>query len=132
MSWTAISTRDTQFNVAQVLAHLCGWKVALTLPATPEIPATVDVKMSESDTYLTLYDECDALMRLAVLAVFILTQDKALGKAIYNDFLPGALKSGRIKPAPKADVVGHGVEFIQTAVDKLKAGVSGSKVVVTL
>ena len=68
----------------------------------------------------------------AVIAAFILSQDKALGKAIYGDFLPEALKSGRVKPAPKADVVGHGVEHIQAAVDKLKAGVSGSKVVVTL
>ena len=65
-------------------------------------------------------------------AVFILTKDKDLGKAIYNDFLPVALKSGRIKPAPKANVVGNGVEHIQAAVDKLKAGVSASKVVVTI
>ncbi|KAJ9605064.1 hypothetical protein H2200_010454 [Cladophialophora chaetospira] len=108
----AISTRDTQLNVAQVLAQLGGGKIALTLPATQEIPATVNVNM--------------------IIAVFILTQDKALGKAIYNDFLPDALKSGRIKPAPTADVVGHGVEHIQAAVDKLKAGVSGSKIVVTL
>lgn len=64
--------------------------------------------------------------------MFILEQDKDLGKAIYNDFLPGALKSGRIKSAPNADVVGHGVEHVQGAVDKLKAGVSGSKIVVTL
>ena len=55
-----------------------------------------------------------------------------MGKEIYSNFLPDALKSGRIKPAPQADVVGHAVEHIQAAVDKLKAGVSGSKVVVTL
>jgi hypothetical protein len=69
---------------------------------------------------------------LLVFAAFILNQDKALGTAIYGDFLPAALKDGRIKPAPRADVVGHGVESIQAAVEKLRAGVSGSKVVVTL
>ena len=43
----AISTRDTQLNVAQILAQLGGGKIALTLPATTEIPATVDVNMGE-------------------------------------------------------------------------------------
>ncbi|KIW72390.1 hypothetical protein PV04_00587 [Phialophora macrospora] len=111
-AFDAISTRDTQLNIAQVLAQLGGGRMALTLPATPDIPATVDVKM--------------------VFAVFILDQDKALGRAIYGDFLPAALKDGRIKPAPRADVVGNGVEHIQAAAVKLRAGVSGSKVVVTL
>ena len=41
----AISTRDTQLNVAQVLAQLGGGKLALSLPATPEIPATVNASM---------------------------------------------------------------------------------------
>ena len=65
-------------------------------------------------------------------ATSILNQDKALGRAIYGDFLPDALKNGQIKPAPQPDVVGHGIEHIQAAVDKLKAGVSGSKIVVAL
>ncbi|OCT46726.1 Zinc-binding alcohol dehydrogenase domain-containing protein cipB [Cladophialophora carrionii] len=111
-AFDAISTRDTQLNVAQVLAQLGGGRIALTLPATPDMPATVNARM--------------------IFAAFILSQDKALGREIYGDFLPAALNDGRIKPAPSADVVGHGVEHIQAAVDKLRAGVSGSKVVVTL
>jgi hypothetical protein len=67
-----------------------------------------------------------------VIAAFILSRQTELGRQIYNNFLPAALKDGRVKPAPKADVVGHGLECIQAAVDKLRAGVSGSKVVVTL
>jgi hypothetical protein len=67
-----------------------------------------------------------------VIAAFEASQDQALGKAIYNDFLPGALESGSIKSAPRAEIVGHGVESIQKAVDILRDGVSGMKIVVTL
>ena len=69
---------------------------------------------------------------VTVIAAFILSHHKILGKQIYNDFLPGALRDGRIKPAPKADVVGHGIDKIEGAGRKLKAGVSASKVVVRL
>lgn len=58
--------------------------------------------------------------------------DDAIGPAIYKDFLPMALKTGQIKPRPKAVVVGHGLEVIQGAVNKLRKGVSASKLVVTL
>ncbi|OAP62420.1 hypothetical protein AYL99_04623 [Fonsecaea erecta] len=111
-AYDAASKRDTQLNVAQVLAQLGGGKMTVVLPLVEGIPATVQT----SDVY----------------APAILQQDKALGKAIYGDFLPRALEQGIIKPAPPSDVVGHGVEHIQGAVDKLRAGVSASKVVVTL
>jgi NADPH:quinone reductase-like Zn-dependent oxidoreductase len=45
---SAISTRDTQLSTSQVLAQLGGGKLALTLPPTDEIPATVTAK---SGTY---------------------------------------------------------------------------------
>lgn len=51
---------------------------------------------------------------------------------MYEDFLPKALASGQLIPAPPADVVGHGVDAIQEACKKQKAGVSGKKVVVTM
>jgi len=118
-------------NVAQVLAQLGGGKIALTLPATSDIPATVNTHMGKYPPFpLQLVSEAD--LDDTVEAVDILNQDKELGKAIYGEFLPEALKNGQIKPAPKAEIVGHGIEHVQTAVDKLKAGVSGTKLVVTL
>ncbi len=66
------------------------------------------------------------------MAGMILTQEKQLGEAIYHEFLPSALKTGQIKPAPRPDVVGHGLEYLQTALDRSRAGVSASKLVVTL
>jgi hypothetical protein len=71
-------------------------------------------------------------MSAPVLAALILTQEKQLGEAIYHDFLPSALINGQIRPAPKPDVVGHGLEYVQTALDRSRAGVSASKIVVTL
>ncbi|KIX95905.1 uncharacterized protein Z520_08160 [Fonsecaea multimorphosa CBS 102226] len=111
-AFDAAAKRDTQLNVAQVLAQLGGGKMTVVLPPIEELPATVQAS--------------------GIYAVTILQQDKALGKAIYGEFLPRALEQGTIKPAPSSDVVGHGVEHIQGAVEKLRAGVSGSKVVVTL
>lgn len=55
-----------------------------------------------------------------------------VGKAIWQDFLPQALADGRIKPTPRADVVGTGLEAIQGAMEKHKQGVSASKIVVSL
>lgn len=51
---------------------------------------------------------------------------------MWTDFLPEALKSGQLKPAPKARVVGNGLDKIQEAVDVSRKGVSASKVVITL
>ncbi|KAI0382682.1 GroES-like protein [Hypomontagnella monticulosa] len=59
-------------------------------------------------------------------------KDNFVGKAIYNDFLPEALKAGTFVPAPEPIIVGHGVGKIQEAVDRIKKGVSASKLVVTL
>jgi NADPH:quinone reductase-like Zn-dependent oxidoreductase len=52
--------------------------------------------------------------------------------AIYRDFLPSALASGRYAAAPKPTVVGHGVHDIQHAMDIQLKGVSAAKIIVTL
>lgn len=55
-----------------------------------------------------------------------------VGKAIWEDFLPAALKAGSMIPFPEPVVAGHGLESIQTGIDLLGRGVSAQKVVVTL
>ncbi|KAI1465198.1 GroES-like protein [Daldinia caldariorum] len=55
-----------------------------------------------------------------------------VGKAIYNDFLPAALKAVTFVPAPEPRIVGKGLGKIQEAVDLIKKGVSATKLVVTL
>ncbi|KAK8070467.1 hypothetical protein PG997_010670 [Apiospora hydei] len=55
-----------------------------------------------------------------------------VGKAIYEDFLPRALATGRFVAAPEPEVVGKGLEFVQTTLDKLRRGVSAKKLVVEI
>ena len=58
--------------------------------------------------------------------------DSGVGKAIYVDFLPEALATGRYAAVPEPHVVGNGLESLQPALDAQMGGVSARKVVVTL
>jgi hypothetical protein len=62
----------------------------------------------------------------------ITLRDNGVGKAVYGDYLPQALASGTFVPSPEPLVQGKGLEHVQAGVDRLMAGVSASKVVVTL
>lgn len=52
--------------------------------------------------------------------------------AVYRDFLPAAPADGRYVAAPPPTVVGTGLGDLQKALDLQRAGVSATKVVVTL
>ena len=58
--------------------------------------------------------------------------DNEVGPAIFRDYLPAALADGRFRPAPSPKVVGAGLGAIQTGLDAQRAGVSATKIVVTL
>ncbi|KAI2602594.1 zinc-binding oxidoreductase CipB [Hypoxylon sp. NC1633] len=55
-----------------------------------------------------------------------------VGAMIYNDFLPRELASGRYLVKPEPQVVGKGLEHVQEAMDTLVAGVSATKMVISL
>jgi NADPH:quinone reductase-like Zn-dependent oxidoreductase len=55
-----------------------------------------------------------------------------VGAAIYENFLPQALAQGRYIAAPPAQVVGNGLDAIETGFAVQKKGVSAEKVVVSL
>ncbi len=59
-------------------------------------------------------------------------KDNKVGPAVYVDFLPAALATGAYRAAPEATVVGHGLAAVPDALTRLRAGVSASKLVVTL
>ena len=59
-------------------------------------------------------------------------KDNAVGKAVYEDFLPKALEAGTFVPAPKPLISGKGLESVQGAVGLQQKGVSARKVVVSL
>ena len=60
------------------------------------------------------------------------TEHEDLGKWFFNDYLEKCLADGSIVSAPKVEVVPGGIESAQAALDKLKAGVSGTKLVITV
>lgn len=47
-------------------------------------------------------------------------KDNEVGPAIYADFLPAALTHGRYRAAPDPLVVGHGLQRIPAAMDRLE------------
>ena len=51
---------------------------------------------------------------------------------MWKNYVPAALASGSLQLKPDANVVGHGLDKIQDALDVLRKGVSAQKVVVTL
>ncbi|MBB5719858.1 NADPH:quinone reductase-like Zn-dependent oxidoreductase [Stakelama sediminis] len=55
-----------------------------------------------------------------------------VGPMIFNEFLPAALTSGRLRPAPNPQIAGHGLSAIPDALDRQRRGVSNGKIVVTL
>lgn len=58
--------------------------------------------------------------------------ENGVGSMIYEEFLPGALGEGRYRAVPKPEVVGKGLECVQTGFDVQRKGVSAKKVVVSL
>ena len=62
----------------------------------------------------------------------ITLRDNGIGKAVYADYLPQALATGTFIPSPEPLVQGKGLEHVQAGVDRLMAGVSAAKVVVTI
>ncbi|KAH7311922.1 zinc-binding oxidoreductase CipB [Rhexocercosporidium sp. MPI-PUGE-AT-0058] len=84
--------------------------VATVTPGFPEAPEGVEIKK--------------------VFAPSIMSNH--VGKAVFEGFLPKALKSGVYLTAPEPIIAGRGLESIQVGVDLLRKGVSAKKVVVVL
>jgi NADPH:quinone reductase-like Zn-dependent oxidoreductase len=59
-------------------------------------------------------------------------KDNEVGAAIYADFLPTALSTGAYCAEPVATVVGTGLDAIPDALAQLRAGISATKLVVSL
>jgi len=74
--------------------------------------------------------------RTGVEAKFIMLDDlvdsESVVAQIYKNYLHSALEARQFVPAPPPQVVGHGLEKIQEALEIQRLGVSGRKLVVTL
>ncbi|EPE24351.1 GroES-like protein [Glarea lozoyensis ATCC 20868] len=58
--------------------------------------------------------------------------DNGVGKMLYADYLPEALKEGTFVSSPAVRVVGRGLESVQPAFEVQRKGVSAEKIVVSL
>lgn len=107
-----ISVPDSLEKVKEVLIQAGGGrKICVTLP--------VDAKGLEG------------VEVLSIRAGEIFGNEK-LCKAIYGEFVPRGLESGRLKTVPEALIVGKGLEMVHKGLDRHKEGVSARKVVVEI
>ena len=90
-----------------------GGKLVLVLPP-PEDFAPDGIEISQTGAFKAFTEHAD------------------LGKWFFNDYLEKSLADGSILSAPQVEVVPGGIQTAQTALDKLKAGVSGKKLVITV
>jgi NADPH:quinone reductase-like Zn-dependent oxidoreductase len=59
-------------------------------------------------------------------------RDDEVGRRLWGEVLGSGLADGTLRPVPEPLVVGTGLDSVQTALDRQRAGVSARKVVVTL
>lgn len=102
----AVATPETYARDLAILAKLGGGHLACVHPPPADAPANVMAGM--------------------IFAV------NDVATPVYKDYVTPALRAGRLQRLPPPTVVGKGLEHIQDALTKSKAGVSATKLVVEL
>lgn len=102
----AISIPETYAKDLAILEKLGGGELACSHPPPAEVPANVKAGM--------------------IFAV------NDVVTPVWETFVTPALEAGKLKTLPPPTVVGTGLEYVQEALKKSKAGVSGTKLVVAL
>ncbi|KAJ4377536.1 hypothetical protein N0V83_000361 [Neocucurbitaria cava] len=102
----AISIPETYANDLAILAQLGGGHLVCSHPPPSDVPVNVKPGM--------------------IFAV------NDIATPVWKDYVTSALQTGKLQCLPPPTIVGNGLEYIQEALDKLKAGVSATKLVVTL
>jgi len=114
LGFDTITEGDTAQRCADIVLACGGEKLVLVgpWPSTETKPEGIEISMP--------------------LAAKLFTDQAQLGAWLFNEYLQNALSNGSIVPAPRIEVAGGGIAAAQKALDRLKAGVSGRKLVVTL
>ena len=102
----AISITETIDHDVAILTKLGGGSIATTHPPPEGLPSKVKAAMIWPVDEVTV--------------------------PIWEEYVTPALNSGKLRCIPKPFVVGHGLESVQEALDKNRAGVSAMKLVVEL
>ena len=127
--YDAIGLNDTVRKSAEILKAVEGkGLVASVLDPPGDLPDGIAAKSCMSLVLLRV----EAYLSGLVIALAIFYEHPEIGKAVWKNFVPEALETGRLKTKPDPVVVGKGLDKVQDGFDKLKAGVSAKKVVVEL
>jgi NADPH:quinone reductase-like Zn-dependent oxidoreductase len=102
----AIASPDTYTHNLAILAKLGGGHLACVHPPPKDTPMNVKAGM--------------------IFAV------NDVATPVWKDYVTAALETGKLKCLPKPIIVGKGLEHINKALEKSKAGVSAAKLVVEL
>ncbi|MCJ1244826.1 hypothetical protein MMC30_002027 [Trapelia coarctata] len=113
-AFDAVSTNGSQQQVAKVVEAFGGGKVCLTLPWPENAEKPSGVEVVNTGAYR------------------ILTDQKEVGGWLFNEWLAEALVKKTFVPSPAIEIVEGGIEGVQKALELLKKGVSGKKLVVPL
>jgi NADPH:quinone reductase-like Zn-dependent oxidoreductase len=126
-----VSTIDAD-PLAGIVAIGAG-SLAPSIAIASQLPGTKRVASAHPSPLTNLRARLAKRRGVHVSAIWGATlKDNAVGPAIYQDFLPTALATGAYAAAPEATVVGDGLASIPRALERLKAGISAEKLVVTL
>lgn len=110
----AISEPDTLARLCEILSRVGGaTKLIASIKPGAEAEGTRDVKITTN-----FQADQQAYARIV--------------SHLWDVFLPAALANEKFQYKPDPEVVGHGLEQVQAAVDQLSKGVSAKKLVVTL
>lgn len=102
----AISSPSTYANDLTILEALGGGHLACTHPPPADVPSNVKGGM--------------------IFAV------NDVATPVWREWVTPALENRKLMCLPPANVVGKGLEFVQVALEKMKDGVSATKLVVEL
>lgn len=110
-AYDCITREPTLRVVADVVGHFGGGTISTVLPGAESPREDVKLQLVWSTNAAMLPDG---------------------GAKVWRDFVPQALEKGTFVAQPKAQVVGQGLEKIQSAIDLYTKGVSATKLVVVL
>jgi NADPH:quinone reductase-like Zn-dependent oxidoreductase len=117
----AVSQASTLDAVSRVLKESSGKDVTPKLTHTLPLAMMQGYNKPEGEEMLWIQGERLWAEELRDLCVWV-----------WNDFLPEALARGKVVPSPKPRVFDGGLRQLQEALNTLKAGVSGEKLVIKL
>lgn len=128
-AYHAAGTDETTKTCARILDQSEGKAILVTTRNIPDdgIPSSVRTKMSKLRSVQMTQCSTDIFTTVQATSIF----GNEVGRHIWREFLPKALKSGTIVPKPDPLVAGEELRSMQLGLDKLKSGVSAAKVVIT-